>query len=141
MRIAAALALVAALWSASAAAQQAPISEADRAAIRSIIEGQEEAFRRDDGATAFGYASPAIREMFGTPDVFMDMVRQGYPMVYRPRLFDFAEIVMDLWISGRESGAVEQSFEELARRLLDAKKQHVKVQELDEALFAHDFEV
>jgi len=54
---------------------------------------------------------------------------------------DFAEIVMDLWISGRESGAVEQSFEELARRLLDAKKQHVKVQELDEALFAHDFEV
>jgi superfamily II DNA or RNA helicase len=54
---------------------------------------------------------------------------------------DFAEIVMDLWISGRASGEVEQSFEELARRLLDAKKQHVKVQELDEALFAHDFEV
>jgi SNF2 family DNA or RNA helicase len=54
---------------------------------------------------------------------------------------DFAEIVMDLWISGRESGEVEQSFEELARRLLDAKKHHVKVQELDEALFAHDFEV
>jgi hypothetical protein len=94
MRIAAALALIAALGSASAAAQQAPISEADRSAIRSIIEGQEDAFRRDDGATAFGYASPAIREMFGTPDVFMDMVRQGYPMVYRPRLFDFAEIVM-----------------------------------------------
>jgi hypothetical protein len=54
---------------------------------------------------------------------------------------DFAEIVMDLWISGRESGDVEQSFEELANRLLQAKKQHVKVQELDEALFAHDFEV
>ena len=31
--------------------------------------------------------------MFGTPDIFMDMVRQGYPMVYRPKLFDFAEIV------------------------------------------------
>ena len=54
---------------------------------------------------------------------------------------DFAEIVMDLWISGREAGAVEQSFEELARRLLEAKKHHVQVQELDEALFAHDFEV
>jgi SNF2 family DNA or RNA helicase len=54
---------------------------------------------------------------------------------------DFAEIVMDLWISGSESGEVEQSFEELAQRLLGAKKQHVKVQELDEALFAHDFEV
>jgi SNF2 family DNA or RNA helicase len=54
---------------------------------------------------------------------------------------DFAEIVMDLWISGRESGEVDQSFEELARRLLDAKHQHIKVQKLDEALFAHDFEV
>ncbi len=54
---------------------------------------------------------------------------------------DFAEIVMDLWIAGRESGDVEQAFEELARRLLEAKKQHVRVQELDEALFAHDFEV
>jgi len=54
---------------------------------------------------------------------------------------DFAEIVMDLWISGRESGKVEQEFEELARRLLDAKKQQAKAQELDEALFAHDFAV
>ena len=54
---------------------------------------------------------------------------------------DFAEIVMDLWISGRESGQVEREFEELARRLLDAKKQQAKAQELDEALFAHDFAV
>lgn len=54
---------------------------------------------------------------------------------------DFADIVMELWISGRESGEVEQSFEDLATRLLEAKKQHVKVQELDETLFAHDFEV
>ena len=37
---------------------------------------------------------------------------------------DFAEIVMDLWIGGRASGEGEQSFEELARRLLDAKKHH-----------------
>ena len=54
---------------------------------------------------------------------------------------DFAEIVMDLWISGHESGEVEREFEELAQRLLAAKKQHVKVQELDEALFARHFEV
>jgi SNF2 family DNA or RNA helicase len=54
---------------------------------------------------------------------------------------DFAEIVMDLWIAGQESGQVEEGFEELARRLLDAKKEHLKVQELDESLFAHDFEV
>ena len=73
--------------------QTAPIADADRAAIQSIIQRQVEAFRRDDGPAAFGYASPMIREMFGTPETFMDMVRQGYPMVYRPRLFDFAELV------------------------------------------------
>jgi SNF2 family DNA or RNA helicase len=54
---------------------------------------------------------------------------------------DFAEIVMDLWIAGRESGEVEHAFEELAQRLIEAKKEHVKVQKLDESLFARDFEV
>jgi SNF2 family DNA or RNA helicase len=54
---------------------------------------------------------------------------------------DFAEIVMDLWVSGRQSGEVEREFEELAKRLLEAKKRHVEVQELDDSLFAHDFEV
>ena len=93
-RIAASLALIFGLLAGTAAhAQQAPISDADRSAIRSTIEAQEDALKHDDGATAFGYASPMIREMFGTPDNFMAMVRQGYPMVYRPRVFDFADIV------------------------------------------------
>jgi hypothetical protein len=72
---------------------QQDVSAADRQAIRSIIQSQVDAFRRDDGEAAFGYASPAIRQMFGNAQTFMDMVRQGYPMVYRPRVFDFAEIV------------------------------------------------
>lgn len=72
---------------------QPSLSAADRAAIRATIESQVEAFRRDDGEAAFGYASPAIRGMFGTSEIFMDMVRQGYQPVYRPRVFDFAEIV------------------------------------------------
>jgi SNF2 family DNA or RNA helicase len=54
---------------------------------------------------------------------------------------DFGEIVMDLWVSGRESGKVEQEFDALAGRLLQAKRQHEKVKELDESLFAQDFEV
>lgn len=72
---------------------QPAVSDADRSAIRDIIQSQVEAFRRDDGEAAFGYASPDIRHMFGTSDVFMDMVRQGYQPVYRPRVFDFREIV------------------------------------------------
>ena len=69
------------------------LSAADRSAIRDVIQGQVDAFQRDDGASAFGYASPTIRGMFGTSEVFMDMVRQGYQPVYRPRVFDFREIV------------------------------------------------
>lgn len=72
---------------------QAPVSEPDRSAIRDVIERQIEAFRRDDGPAAFGYASPSIQGMFGSPDTFMDMVRQGYRPVYRPRAVEFREIV------------------------------------------------
>jgi hypothetical protein len=72
---------------------QAQVSEPDRGAIRDVIERQIEAFRRDDGEAAFGYASPAIQGMFGTSETFMDMVRQGYRPVYRPRAVEFREIV------------------------------------------------
>ena len=89
-RLVALLALILGL-AAPAAAQD--VSSADRSAIRDIIQSQVEAFRRDDGEQAFGFASPAIRQMFGTSDVFMDMVRQGYQPVYRPRVFEFREIV------------------------------------------------
>lgn len=69
------------------------VSPADRAAIRDVIQSQVEAFRRDDADAAFGLASPTIRGMFGTSEVFMDMVRQGYQPVYRPKVFDFREVV------------------------------------------------
>jgi SNF2 family DNA or RNA helicase len=54
---------------------------------------------------------------------------------------DFADLVMDLWLSARQSGGVEQVFEELGQRLLAAKAEHAKVKEFDEALFHRDFEV
>src|SRR4051812_43246584 len=76
-----------------AVAQEAAVSEQDRAAIRDIIGRQVDAFRRDDGDAAFGLASPGIQRLFGSSDIFMDMVRQGYQPVYRPRAFDFREIV------------------------------------------------
>lgn len=66
---------------------------ADRAAIRDVIQQQIEAFRRDDGEAAFGFASPTIRGMFGAPDVFMDMVRSGYRPVYRPKAFTFGALL------------------------------------------------
>lgn len=72
---------------------QTQVSPADQTAIREVIGGQVEAFRRDDGAAAFGYASPSIQGIFGTAETFMDMVRQGYRPVYRPQVFEFREIV------------------------------------------------
>jgi Domain of unknown function (DUF4864) len=69
------------------------LSPTDQSAIRDVIQSQIDAFRRDDGTGAFSYASPSIRGMFGTPEAFMDMVRQGYQPVYRPKVFDFREIV------------------------------------------------
>ena len=53
-------------------------------ALESVIQGQLDAFGQDDVATAFTYASPTIKAIFGTPDRFGQMVRSGYPMVWRP---------------------------------------------------------
>ncbi|MBY6115157.1 DUF4864 domain-containing protein [Mameliella alba] len=52
--------------------------------IQGIIQGQIDAFLQDDFATAFGFASPGIRNVFRTPENFGAMVRNGYPMVWRP---------------------------------------------------------
>ena len=52
--------------------------------IEGTISNQIEAFRADDFDTAFTFASPMIQGMFGSPDNFGQMVRNGYPMVWRP---------------------------------------------------------
>lgn len=66
------------------AASPAAMADDRGAAIESVIQGQLDAFQRDDWDGAFGYASPNIRSMFGTPERFGQMVRGGYQMVWRP---------------------------------------------------------
>jgi hypothetical protein len=75
------------------AASGAEVSEADRQAIRAVISGQIEAFREDDAATAFGFASPGIQSQFSDPGNFIAMVKKAYLPVYRPRQVEFAEII------------------------------------------------
>jgi hypothetical protein len=65
----------------------------DQAAIRHVIEAQLAAFQRDDGAEAFGYATPMIQQKFGDAQNFMAMVKGGYPAVYRPRSVTFDKLV------------------------------------------------
>ena len=78
---------------ARAADALAGVGEADRAAIREVVGNQLAAFRRDDGAAAYAFASPMIQQMFPSPEVFMTMVRTGYLPVYRPREVEFRELV------------------------------------------------
>lgn len=71
------------------AAEVVSILDPDAAAIRSVIEAQLAAFEQGDAEGAFRFASPGIRRSFETPDGFLTMVRQGYPVVLRPRTVRF----------------------------------------------------
>ncbi len=59
-----------------------------------MIEAQLAAFQDDDGARAFGFASPAIQQQFGSPSNFLAMVRTAYLPVYRPREVRFRELAL-----------------------------------------------
>ena len=63
-----------------------------RAAFRGTIQSQIDAFLADDFARAFGYAAPSIQDVFRTPENFGAMVRNGYPMVWRPAAVEFLEL-------------------------------------------------
>lgn len=61
-------------------------------AFQGTIQSQLDAFAKDDFATAFGYAAPFIQDIFRTPDNFGQMVRNGYPMVWRPGEVEFLDV-------------------------------------------------
>jgi hypothetical protein len=84
-----------ALAAAAALATAAPAQEVlpPEPAIEDTIQGQIDAFLADDFATAFGFASPSIQGLFGTPENFGAMVRRGYPMVWRPEDVRFGDLV------------------------------------------------
>jgi hypothetical protein len=75
-------------------AGDALLGDADRAAIRAVIQRQLDAFQRDDAAAAFALASPGIQERFHDPATFLAMVRDSYQAVYRPRHVTFLDVVV-----------------------------------------------
>jgi len=60
--------------------------------IRATIDGQISAFLADDLEGAFSFASPSIRDIFGSSENFGRMVQQGYPMVWRPAELSYLEL-------------------------------------------------
>ena len=85
----------------------APAS-ADDTAAQGVIRAQEQALARDDFAAAYSHAAPALQRMFGDPDTFMNMVRNGYAPVYRHKSFEFGD-------SRSQDGRIEQDV-----RIVDA---------------------
>ena len=63
----------------------------DVGAAQGVIRSQVEAFSRDDAASAYSYAAPAIHDIFPRADIFLFMVQQSYAPVYRHRSFEFGE--------------------------------------------------
>lgn len=71
---------------------RAQTSDADTHAIQDTIRGQLEAFKADDGTTAYSFAAPNVRMIFPTVDGFMTMVKNGYKPVYRPKSYTFGQL-------------------------------------------------
>ena len=60
--------------------------------ITGTIQNQFDAFSSDDFETAFTYASPFIKQLFGTHQNFGVMVSRNYPMVHRAEDVRFLEL-------------------------------------------------
>ena len=69
-------------------------------AIEGVIGGQLDAFNDGDVDTAWTYASPNIKRLFGSSANFGSMVQQGYPMVWDNadvRFLELRDVGGDLW--------------------------------------------
>ena len=59
--------------------------------VRNTISSQIEAFKENNIAKAYTFAAPNIQAQFPTPEVFGMMVRNGYPVIWRPKSFKFTK--------------------------------------------------
>ncbi|MET2826629.1 DUF4864 domain-containing protein [Mesorhizobium shangrilense] len=82
-----ALALVPLLFESSALAGDAEVK-----AAQTVIDGQLKAFIANDGARAYSFAAPNVKQTFPTVDLFMNMVTNGYPPVRKPQTYSFGKV-------------------------------------------------
>ena len=59
--------------------------------VRNTISSQIDAFRQNDIKKAYTFAAPNIQDQFPSPEVFGLMVRNGYPVIWRPKSFKFTK--------------------------------------------------
>lgn len=74
------LLLAMAVWVAGLGARAEPAAD-----IQTVIDGQFEAFAKDDLDRAYGFASPMIQSYFPTPQIFGRLVQDKYPVIWTAR--------------------------------------------------------
>ena len=89
-------ALIVAAFPAGAAEREPTRAEtslraAEWASIRAVIGAQRKALVAGDATKALSYASPGIRDQFGTPEIFLAMVRNAYAALLTARYTEFLE--------------------------------------------------
>ena len=67
------------------------LSPKDQKQIIEVVQGQLNAFAKDDAAKAFSFAAPNIRHLVGTAENFLEMVRTQYEIIYRPSSTTFMQ--------------------------------------------------
>jgi hypothetical protein len=70
-----------------------PLAENRDNELQNIILRQIEAFANGDQDEAWAHASEGIKRRFGSPQAFLDMVRQAYPAVHGATAIQFEERV------------------------------------------------
>ena len=58
-------------------------------AVRYTISSQIDAFKQNDVKKAYTFAAPNIQAQFPSPDIFGLMVRNGYPIIWKPKSYKF----------------------------------------------------
>ena len=60
------------------------LSAKDEKAVQTVVQNQLAAFAKDDADKAFSYAAPELRKTIGSSAAFIAMIKNSYPVVYRP---------------------------------------------------------
>lgn len=66
----------------------------DSRTFQSIIKDQMSAFASGNARAAFSFATNGLKQRFQSPELFMEMVRQGYQPVYNPKSVTFGRSKM-----------------------------------------------
>ena len=62
----------------------------DAKAIQSVVRSQLQALAEDDAPKAFSLATPGVQSTVGSPDDFLQIIKEDYPPIYRHRSATFS---------------------------------------------------